>query len=71
MVQGMRKPRYTECGLQIYTLKAEPRSEWTSICQAEAKAIKTAAMTLLNMNIMNEKIHMYSDLQVVFKALKK
>ena len=50
---------------------AEPMNEWTSIFQAEAKAIETAAKTLLNLNTINEKIHLYSDSQAVLKALKK
>ena len=50
---------------------AEPMNEWTSIFQAEAKAIETAAMTLLNLNTINEKIHLYSNSKAVLKALKK
>ena len=46
-------------------------NKWTSIYQAEAKAIETAALTLLNHNIMNEKIYIYSDSQAVLKALTK
>ena len=46
-------------------------NKWTFIYQAEAKAIETAALTLLNHNIMNKKIYIYSDSQAVLKALTK
>ena len=44
---------------------------WSSIYQAEAKAIEIAALTLLNNNIMNREITIYSDSQSVLKSLTK
>ena len=43
----------------------------SSIYQAEAKAIEVAALTLLNSNIMNKEINIYSDSQSVLKSLTK
>ena len=50
---------------------SEPLNSWSSIYQAESKAIEVAALTLLNNNIMNEEISIYSDSQSVLKSLTK